>query len=241
MDDNTEFDEWTARKHVAQRLAKREDIYLVAIAALVLAWAATWVADKTMLVAGVDSMAWRYLLAIGVGYAAFLLCLKLWIPRWRNRIRLGEIHRDLVQAKQKSSETTGKNSSPEAWWYLFDPSWAFVVGGEGCAIIAIVLLVLLAAIGGGLYFFLSAESFFADIVLELLLAAGLFRGLRNLNAMGWENRIFKSTLPGVLLTLVVAELFCFVVHDRFPQAKTMMEAYQLYVDSPSTPRQPRKR
>lgn len=118
-------------------------------------------ASVAMLAAGIDAMALRYLLAMGVAYIVFLLLLWLWL------------HTSAADYLDVGS---------------------FGSDGNACA-----------KDGAGDFVIWSAPILFAEILVDALLATGLYRRLRMLEPEHWMLAALRRTvIPFVLTTLTVA-------------------------------------
>lgn len=178
-------------------------------------------ASVAMLAAGVDTMALRYLLAMGVAYIVFLLLLWLWL-----RTSAAD-YIDLVPTDSGGGSGTETATDFAGGGGSFDGGGAsanFDVGSGDSAIdtvvekplsvigeadeAAIPLVVVLLALGiafSSLFVIWSAPILFAEILVDGLLAAGLYRRLRVLDPRHWMVAALKRTIiPFVLTTLVVA-------------------------------------
>ncbi|NNG25174.1 hypothetical protein [Telluria aromaticivorans] len=178
-------------------------------------------ASIAMLAAGIDAMALRYTLAMGVAYIVFLLLLWLWLrTSAADYIDLVPTDPGGGQGAEGAAEFTGGGGS-------FDGGGAsanFDVGTGDSAIDSVVekplevighaedaaipLVVVLLALGialSSLFVIWSAPILFAEILVDGLLAAGLYRRLRVLDPQHWMVAALKRTIiPFVLTTLLVA-------------------------------------
>jgi hypothetical protein len=177
-----------------------------------------WLADLALLHAGWRDMRWRYPLAIGAAYLAFLGAVRAWL--WYSGI--GE-----MIARRKADELLAEQhpaplqASEWRWGNLDDAAVWWLMPNDGCLYV-IVAYVAFFALGG--YVLASAPSFAADVVLEALLAAGLIRGVRRIESSGWMTGVWKATRGSLAFTLVVSLLFGAWAHAFAPGASTAMQA-----------------
>lgn len=188
---------------------------------------AGFAASAGMLAAGIDTMALRYMLAMGVAYIAFLLLLCLWLhTRAADYIDLplqaatdGGAHGPGLRAAGEEGFTGGGGSfdgggasgnvdfgtSESAIDAIAEkPLEVIAQADEGAIPLAVILLALGIALSS-LFVVWSAPILFAEILVDALLAAGLYRRLRVLDPRHWMLAALKRTLiPFVLTTLVVA-------------------------------------
>jgi hypothetical protein len=168
-------------------------------------------ASVAMLSAGMDTMASRYMLAMGVAYIVFLLLLWLWL-RSSASDYLDESVLDVLDAGVGGAETSSGgvaaagdlDADAGAMGSIVDSPFG-VLGDadEGAIPLAVVLLALGIALSS-LFVIWSAPILFAEILVDALLAAGLYRRLRVLHPRHWMHAAVKRTLlPFILTTLVV--------------------------------------
>jgi len=178
-------------------------------------------ASAAMLAAGVDAMALRYLLAMGVAYIVFLSLLWIWlrtsasdyldaIPDVSGFDGSGGSATDFAGGGGSfdgggASANVDFGAQDEGLGAIADkPLDAIGQADEGAIPLALLLLVLGIALSS-LFVVWSAPMLFAEILVDALLAAGLYRRLRLLDARHWMTSAVKRTLiPFVLTTLVVS-------------------------------------
>ena len=186
-------------------------------------------ASATMLLAGIEVMALRYLLAMGAAYIVFLSLLWLWL-----RTSTSD-YMDFPTFSGGEGNTPGGaplHGSADAGGDMAGGGGSFDGGGasanvdfgtgdsgietiaekplaaigqaEECAIPLAVLLLALGIVLSSLFVIWSAPLLFAEILVDALLAAGLYRRLRVLAPRHWMVAALKRTLiPFLLTTLVV--------------------------------------
>ncbi|SFD02931.1 hypothetical protein [Massilia yuzhufengensis] len=179
-------------------------------------------ASVALLAGGIEVMALRYVLAMGVAYIVFLLLLWLWL-----HTRTAD-YLDIPASAGSDGGGGGSGASDFAGGGgSFDGGGAsgnvdFAPDGAGIEAIAekplavighadegaIPLALVLIALGivlSSLFVVWSAPILFAEILVDALLAAGLYRRLRVLDPRHWMVAALKRTLiPFILTTLVVA-------------------------------------
>ncbi|RZA35336.1 MAG: hypothetical protein EOP92_11075 [Lysobacteraceae bacterium] len=184
---------------------------------------AGFAASVAMLAAGVDSMALRYTLAMGVAYLVFLLLLWVWL-----RTSAADYFFDA--ALQSGGPNARSADGPDDFaggGGSFDgggasgnvefgssdsgvetlaenPLGAIAEADEATIPLAIILLALGIALSS-LFVIWSAPLLFAEILVDALLAAGLYRRLRTLDPSHWMFAALRRTLlPFVLTTVAIA-------------------------------------
>lgn len=181
-----------------------------------------WMADLILLKMGLRSMAIRYVASILFAYAGFIFGVYIWIEYsgirdYIHRRQEGELVGDDVPRRP-----TGAIETAKPWDWLVDPLGCVV--GDGCLNIFVILfaLVILFFFFGG-YVFADVTTFFADIVLELLLAAGVLKGLNQYEKSGWVSSVLNATFWSLMFTLTIALLFAWWAHNYYPTATTLPE------------------
>lgn len=180
-------------------------------------------ASVAMLAAGVDTMALRYALAMGVAYIVFLLLLWLWLRTsaadYLEFMPSGGSDGN-AGAKDAAGDFTGGGGSfdgggasanvdfgtqDSAIDAIADNPLGAVAEAEEAAIPLVVILLAVGIALSSLFVIWSAPILFAEILVDALLAAGLYRRLRVLEPQHWMLAALRRTIiPFVLTTLAVA-------------------------------------
>ncbi len=209
------------RHSISTRFFVRFHISLILLLSIFCGWSA----DMLLLTAGLTTMAVRYVLAVCAAYGGFLLGVYIWIEYSGIREYLNRRKAELLVGDDVPQKPEFQISKVEEL-ALLDPTGC-LIGGEGCLTVVAVFfaLVILFFFFGG-YLWLNAASFFTEIVLELLLAAGLMRGFNRVESSGWVIGTISATWWSLMFTLATTLLFCFVAHVATPNAKTLPEVIQ---------------
>lgn len=191
--------------------------------------ASGFIASFLLFHAGLRVMSWRYLLACSIAYSVFLLLLWLWlrtkaedytdIPDVGNALPTGNGSGESVCYAGKQGEFGGGGASAsfdDASGSMIPEATASdgVVGEvlEGAAAadeLAIPLFVLMLLAGlalSSLYVVYSAPVLFAELLLDGMLAAGLYRRLRGMEGRHWLETALRKTFWPFMLT----SLLCFI-------------------------------
>ncbi len=179
-------------------------------------------ASVAMLAAGVDAMALRYTLAMGVAYIVFLLLLWLWLrtsaadyldPGWVGNADGSAAAKDGAADFSGGGSFDGGGASgnvdfgaqDSAIGAISDNPLGAVAEAEEAAVPLVVILLAVGIALSSLFVIWSAPILFAEILVDALLAAGLYRRLRVLEPQHWMLAALKRTIvPFVLTTLTVA-------------------------------------
>ncbi len=178
-------------------------------------------ASAAMLAGGVDAMALRYVLAMGIAYSVFLLLLWLWLrTSAADYLDIGAYGSGDGGAGENAADgfagggggfdgggASGNvdfGTTDSAVDSLVDKPLAAIGSAEEGAIPLAVLLLALGIALSSLFVIWSAPLLFAEILVDALLATGLYRRLRVLEPRHWMVGAVKRTLlPFVLTTLFV--------------------------------------
>ena len=213
-----DFKEWLIKERLKYSLKGRFLVRFHATLILLGAVIVGWSANRLLFMSGVENMIIRFPAGVLAAYWGFLIGIELWI-------RYSGIN-EYLNSRRSKELLDPDGFKPPA---LKDP-WIFpdggvpLVDGEGCLIVLLVLfaVVLVFAMGGYLIF--MAGDLFADVVFELLLVAGLIRGIRRVDAFGFTGGIPKVTLPALAVVLAVSVVVGFWARHFHPEAKTLAEA-----------------
>jgi hypothetical protein len=203
----------TTRGRLAHSLAARFSLRLHVSLILLLSVAVGWTTDVVLLKQGVPDMRMRYPLAVVAAYLAFFAGVRLWIRHSGVRryltVRGGNELSDAVAPAQTNDRRVdlGPLDGP------IDP--------EGCLVVLAGIAVFFF-LGG--YLWLYPASVFAEVVLELLLAAGLLKGLRHVASSGWTVGVWRATRWSFGFTLCVALLVAWAASRWTPGATTLPQA-----------------
>ncbi len=180
-----------------------------------------WFADWALLNAGMREMLLRYPLAVACAYVAFLAAVWIWIDYSGIREYLQARRADELVGEHvpQAQPVVGRGvEAGDLDWLDF----ASILDAEGCLVVlgALALIVGVFYFLGG-YVWINAAAFFSEIVLELLLAAGLLRGIQKVEASGWVLGVWRSTRSSLLFSLIFAVLFSAGAHAFRPAAYTL--------------------
>lgn len=189
--------------------------------------AAGFLASYWMLGAGITGMSVRYPAAVGVSYAVFLVLLWLWLrTSAEDYTDIPDLNGFSPPTRRHADSSPGKSSSegtcdePASHSTAFDDSPAFVGTDEGGVVgdtlgaagqaeefaIPLFVLMLVAALAfSSLFIIYSAPALLAELLLDGVLAASLYRRLRRLETRHWlETAIRRTVIPFALTALVAA-------------------------------------
>jgi hypothetical protein len=164
-----------------------------------------------MLRAGLGAMGLRYLCAMGVAYIVFFLLLWIWL-RWRaDSLELPDIGGDGAPSFRGEGGTfDGGGASGDYGSDSVGDTFGSVgdVGDVGDAAIPLVVVALVVGIAFSSFFVIyTAPLLFAELLVDGVLAASLYRGLRDVDRRHWlESALRRTFWPFVLTTALVTAI-----------------------------------
>lgn len=235
---------WLTRDIAVERLRARllrngfpraQMFFLVSLTGL-----AGFGASAAMLAAGLETMALRYLLAMGIAYIVFLSLLWVWL-----RTSPSDYLDGIAWDQFRPNESSGAPHDFSGGGGTFDgggasenvdfgssdgtvdvaaekplPSSEHV--GDGILPVTIALLTVGLALSA-LFVIWSAPILFAEILVDALLAAGLYRRLRLLDPRHWMIAAVRRTIIPFILTTIVVTGAGYVMQVHTPGAKSLGE------------------
>ena len=191
--------------------------------------AAGFLASFLMLQWGFVSMAWRYPVAVGVAYLVFLFLLWLWLRTSAE---------DYIDVPNFSGSSSSNNTSVECQGEVpssgevapvDDDRGALseVVGGvaqaEELAIPLLAIIAVIALACSSLWIVYSAPALFAELLVDGILSAKLYRRLRGIKTHHWLETAVRRTVIPFAITAVVVSLCGAAMHHYHPSAKSLGE------------------
>jgi len=160
-----------------------------------------FLASFVLLHTGFETLSWRYGLSVAIAYVFFLLLLWLWLRTGAARYDdLGDIVVDALQPS--TSGHTHYRELPELpdVGDLADADELAIPLGVLLAVIAVVATVLAASVS----IVYSAPVLFAELVVDGVLAATLYRRLRRLDSRHWlESAVRRTFVPFAVTALLM--------------------------------------
>lgn len=189
--------------------------------------AAGFLASYWMLRAGITGMSIRYPCAIGVSYAVFLVLLWLWLrTSAEDYTDVPDFSAFSPSSCRNADSSAGKSGSegtcdePAPSSMALDDSLAYAIPDDGGVVgdalgaaaqaeelaVPLFVLMLVAALAlSSLFIIYSAPALLAELLLDGVLAASLYRRLRRLETRHWlETAIRRTVVPFALTALVAA-------------------------------------
>jgi hypothetical protein len=249
---------YTSRHQIIQRIQhaiERRGYPRIQMLLLVaLTGGAGFLASYSLLHAGVETIAWRYGLAVAVAYAFFLLLLWLWLrTRAEDYDGLEDVVAEIVDGIPDraarpahgyegaggnyggggaSGRWDGDSASSEPLVELSDmpdvPSAADVADADEIAIPLAILLFVFAivatVVAASLSIVYSAPVLFAELLVDGVLSATLYRRLRRLDSRHWLHSAVRRTLVPFAITAAVLMVVGWGLSIYAPEARTLADA-----------------
>ena len=172
----------------------------------------------TMLQHGVEAMWLRYLVSVGVAYVTFLLLLWLWMrisgPSYVDPRDLARP--DAADPRWEDGQRGRSRSDGSSLWDA--------VNFELDLALPLMVLVFLAAmVAASFYIVTAAPVLFAELLLDGVLAATLYRRLRTIDVRHWLESAISRTYATFLWAGVVLVVAGWGMSLYVPEAKSVGE------------------
>jgi uncharacterized RDD family membrane protein YckC len=243
----------TSRQQLIQRikheLERRGYPRLQMMLIVSLTGGAGFLASFALLTSGVDSLALRYLLAVGIAYLVFLLLLWLWLRTSRDDFAdvsvdvldlIPDGAANVARRYQGGGGQFGGGGSSGHWEAsrseplvelpdVSVPDVSSAADAEELAIpLAIILVVagiLLTVLLASLSILYSAPVLFAEIFVDGVLSATLYRRLRRVESQRWWlNSAVRRTIVPFAITAALLAIAGYGLSVYAPEARTLGEA-----------------
>lgn len=189
---------------------------------------AGFLASFLMLHGGLTTMAWRYPASVGVAYLVFLFLLWLWLRTSAE---------DYADAPDFSGSSGSRGGNVECHGDIattgeivpVDDGGALseVVGGvaqaEELAIPLLAIIAVVALAFSSLWIVYSAPALFAELLVDGVWSATLYRRLRGIETHHWLETAVRRTVVPFAVTAAVVSLCGMAMHHYYPSAKSLGE------------------
>jgi hypothetical protein len=179
-----------------------------------LAAGAAFLTSVLLLGAGLQSMAVRYGAAASIGYLTFVLLIRGWVW-WKRR----ELSTDdpLLDAIDLASQA-GPPGVPDV--ELGD---GVSLAADADDLIWLVLILALACAGAAaiVYVITLAPALLAEALLDVMIAGGVYRGLRRHDSAHWTVHVLRRTAVPAAIVIVTAVLAGYALQRAAPGAHSI--------------------
>ncbi len=175
---------------------------------------------------GVRSMPARYALSVLLGYAVFVLGVRLWL--WYAHKALPHLEREVIEVEQgarpPSLPPERDSSAGSTVVDLASSGDVLGYGGDGCLAVGVVILVVAAVAGAGVYILAATPELLGEAVAQLALTAALRRKGRVWDGGHWSGSVLRATWVPALMALVGAVILGLLLQAKCPAAVTLFGA-----------------
>ena len=204
--------------HLSRHASPRTHFALIAA----ITGAAGFLASAALLRLGLGAMWLRYSLAVAIAYLAFLALLGVWLALARSQfLRMDIIPEDPPPVPGAAGRESKKAEGPFST--VGRIAEALGEASDVFFIIFMVLAVVTLVVLGAALVIASAPALLAEVLLDGLLSAGLYRRMRGIESVHWLETVFRRTWPaflGVFLAFLAAGL---LIHSVDPQALSVVD------------------
>jgi hypothetical protein len=182
--------------------------------------------------AGVNSMAIRYPLCVGIAYVAFLFLLSLYVSQHRSNRKRSGVNPvdgsllDLANVQPPipslGHHAATTNSVPRQSSGGFDVGG---VDGEGIVVVLLIVVALGAALLAGGFVLYQAPVIMAEILVDGALFLGLAKRIDRLETRHWLATAIRRTWIPLVLVTVTFMLVGAALESVVPGATTMSQAF----------------
>lgn len=238
------------RRALLRRGLPRLQMSLIVVATGLLGFGAS----VGLLAAGMVSMPLRYGLSVAIAYAVFLLLVRLWAAYQRRSfvddlpdvdipvpdIALGGGRDDAVDEPAFGGGEFGGGGAGRRWEVDLasgDPEVS-VLSSSGSSeslsdvdldegwVIVVPIVLALGTLVAAVYVIYIAPALLAEVLLDVLLLSGLYRGLRGLERRHWLSSIFRRTWLPVCGVLVLSVALGYGVQQMRPNADSIGDLFR---------------
>jgi len=182
---------------------------------------AGFLASYALLHAGLETLSWRYGLSVAIAYVFFLLLLWLWLRTDAgDSVDLGQAMVDIAtHYPHASSEPLVELPGLPKIGSLADADELAIPLGVLFAVVTIVVTVLAASFS----IVYSAPILFAELLVDGVLAATLYRRLRRLDSRHWLQSAVRRTFVPFAITALLMMAAGWGLSSYAPTARSLGE------------------
>jgi hypothetical protein len=197
---------------------------------LALTGATGFLASFVLLKLGVGSMTLRYPTAVALAYGVFLLLLRLWLKLQRDG--WGDVadfgmnvfeNSDFVVSDAPHPMGGGASLARDSGSGL---DFSFDLEGAGFLVLLAALLVAVAALGAAVWILWIAPGLLAEVLVDGLVLAALYRRLRQPQPTGWLTGAVRRTCVPALIVAVLLSGAGALLHQAVPGACSIGAAWK---------------
>jgi hypothetical protein len=218
-----------------RRLQRKSYPRLHASLILLLTGLTCFLVSFTLLRLGLTAMWLRYPLAILVAYGVFLILLRVWLSLSRPRDwYLDEVVDTTTEVV--SSDSTEVSAPGGSWGQSVSTvtstrssgssGFSFDLDLDDGWFLLIVVVVLIAVLGAALYVVYIAPVLLAEILLDGVLLAGLYKQVKSIEHKHWlRSAVGRTALPAVVV-IVIFTIGGYAMQRIAPEAHSIGEVWK---------------
>ena len=216
---------------------------------LALTGVAAFLTSAVLLRLGVTQMVVRYPIAIAAAYGVFIMLIGLWLWLQRNESDMDDLTEGVLDGALRNVDMTPTGGGGRQFADISGGGWdagastPVAPGGGGSGIdlpgididldlddliwVALALVVLVAGLLAIFYIVYIAPILLTEVLVDGLLAAGLYKSVKNLEGRHWMTTVLRKTAIPAILALVFFSIAGFCVQKIEPKASSIGEAWRM--------------
>lgn len=239
---------------IKRRLLRRSMPRLQVFLILLFTGVAGFLVSLSLLHLGVSSMWLRYPIAIIFAYGVFLLLLRFWLSLHGRQIRSSDITSDLSQSAAEigfpDSPSYGESfkfgggsdfsggGAGGSWGESvstpasvsksssFSNGFGFGLDLEEGWLIIIAIVAIIGGLIASLYVIYIAPALLAEILVDGVLVAGLYRRVKRIEQRYWLRAALRRTFLPALLVAIFFAVAGFAMQQAIPEAHSIGEVWK---------------
>ena len=202
-------------------------LIFTAVATLTGVLASTWLHRV-----GVDSMAIRYPLSVGIAYLVFVLELSFFVSHYRasrkNFVEESNLWH-LTDFTGIPQSVPNRGATSPATLSEKPSGGGFDFGGidaDGILVVLLIIAGIASTILANLFVIYQAPVLLAEVLVDGVLFFGIARRVNRMNSQHWVSGVMRRTLVPMLVVAICYSAIGIGLQSIAPQATTMAEAVQ---------------
>lgn len=223
-----------AIRYVEARLLRRGWSKILMLNFTVVAALMGFLASIWLNAVGMDSMAIRYPLSVGIAYMVFLLELSFFVSHHRatrktfvddsipwHPTELSGIPQAIPTGRGGSPATLAEKPDGGTGGGGFDVGG---INGDGIVVLLLILVAIVSTTLTSLFVINQAPLLLAEALVDGVLFFGIARGVDRISSQHWISGVIRRTLVPLLILVVCYSAIGIGLHSIAPKATTMVQA-----------------
>ena len=221
-----------------RRLMRKSYPRLHASLILLLTGLAGFLVSFVLLRIGLSAMWLRYPIAILFAYGVFLILLRVWLALSRSGdwdVDVEDIVETAIEVQSNDSTTDVSTFTSTQTVSTFTPKpsssstgFSFDLDLDDAWWILLVVVVLLGAAIAALYVVYIAPVLLAEILLDGVLMAGLYKRVKTIDHQHWLRAALSRTAIPAILIVVFFAIAGFAMQRAVPEARSIGEVWRSF-------------